>query len=106
MTITEFMAQVRKRRTIHLLWWLALPVTALPFLWVFGHLPRGLFTFEPGPFFGLLSWFAVLLWLGHRLTSLKCPYCANRAFGPRPFFSTRGLRCTSCGRHLSDEGPK
>lgn len=100
------MAQVRQRRTAHLLWWLAAPITAGPFLWFFGHLPQNLFTFEPGPVFGLIGWFFVWLWLGHRLTSLRCPYCGNRAFGPRPFLSTRGLRCLSCRRLLTDETPK
>src|ERR1700748_2564185 len=83
MSTAEFMAQVRMRRTLHLLWWAAVPITAFPFVLLFGPLPRGPFTFDPAPVFGLVAWFGVWLWLGHRLTSLRCPYCAKRAFGLR-----------------------
>jgi hypothetical protein len=100
MTVEQFRSEVKRRRSFHWLWFIPGCLLIYPLRDLFNFLPRRWFTFEPGDFFGLVVWFAVWLWLGHHQTSAKCPYCGNRAFGPRPFVSTRGLKCVACGTAL------
>lgn len=100
MSISEFQVEVRRRRTVFFLWWIPGIALIHPLRALFNLLPRELFTFEPGAVIALLSWFGVWLCLGHRLTGISCPFCGNRAFGPRPFFSTRRLNCAACGKAL------
>jgi hypothetical protein len=82
------------------MWWIPGALLLFPLSALFNLLPRNSFTFEPGAVFGLVTWFVIWLWLGYRLTSIRCPFCANRAFGLRPFFSTHRLKCVACERAL------
>jgi len=100
MDLAEFRTEARRRRNYHVLWWIPGLILFYPLRVLFNLLPHEWFTFEPGAVFGLAAWFAVWLWLGHRQTSIACPLCGNRAFGPRPFFSTHGLQCAACRRKL------
>ncbi|WP_457331201.1 hypothetical protein [Rhizobacter sp. P5_C2] len=102
LAVRKFQALVRRRRTLHLLWWIPGALLVVPLREVFNLLPRDLFTFEPGMAFGLLTWAVVWLWLGRQLTKTRCPYCCERAFGPRPFVSVRRMRCVSCQESLFD----
>ena len=102
MTQVEFLSEVRRRRNHFLLWWFGALIPIYALRWVFGHLPRGYFTFEPGNVFAVLTWFCVWLWLGERQCGLRCIYCGNRAFGFRPFFSTNNLKCQACGRSFNE----
>ena len=101
MTPAEFIAEVRRRRNHFVLWWIGAPVPIFALRWIFDHLPKSYFTFDPAPVFALATWFLVWLWLIGRFCGMTCLHCSSRAFGYRPFFRTSNLRCQSCGASLS-----
>ena len=90
-----FWEQVRLRRNLVFVWWVAwLPIGAIftiLFAMIFGHEPA-----PPVMFSLLLAYGAVWYWLHWRLRSLRCPKCHRPAIA-HPFFFMNDVRCRHCG---------
>ena len=95
-----FWEEVRRRRNHFFLVWVGWLVAGPILFWLYSTiLPARLES--AAPFLALGTWGAFWFYIAHRLTSMKCFSCGNKAIA-HPLFFMRHAKCVSCGITPSD----
>jgi hypothetical protein len=99
----EFWNEVERRRNHFFLVWAGWLVAGPILLWLFySILPVQVDAVVP--YLALGIWGSFWLYITHRLTSMKCYSCGNKAFA-HPLFFMRDAKCLTCGIKRSDIEP-
>ena len=96
---SSFWKDVRQKRNLHFIWWLAWIPAAVSFLVVY----KLIFGSHPGNwiFAFLLAWYISWLFTSFRLASIRCSRCNEKAISHALFFM-KHAKCKNCGYSYSD----
>jgi len=95
-----FWDEVRRRRNHFFLVWIGWLVAGPVLVWLYSTIFPVVLE-SATPFLALGTWAAFWFYIAHRLTSMKCFACGNKAIA-NPLFLMRNAKCVSCGIKPAD----